>query len=86
VLRRFRRPHYESVVRRDLGMRWLAILLVLLAGTMAILFVIGRIDTARRSGTAAIAIPHIRDSSRPTRAMPRRRRATRSNTPTPSKA
>jgi len=41
-------------------MRWLALLLLLLGGTMAILFVIGRIDTARRSGTAAAAILHTR--------------------------
>ena len=60
MLRRFRHPRYESVVRRDLGVRMLGLLLLLLVVTMAILFIIGRLDTARRSGTAFATVVHTR--------------------------
>jgi hypothetical protein len=54
------RHHYVSVIRRGEGLRSLAILLAVLGATAAVLFIVGRVDTARRSGTAAIQIVSIR--------------------------
>jgi hypothetical protein len=49
-------PRYRSVFRYREGGRTIAFLVVALVVVAAVLFVIGRIDTARRSGTAPAVI------------------------------
>jgi hypothetical protein len=52
--------HYQSLIRRGEGLRSIGILLAVLLAIAALLFVAGRVDTARRSGTAAIQVVSIR--------------------------
>ncbi|HLO36632.1 MAG TPA: hypothetical protein VK194_11135 [Candidatus Deferrimicrobium sp.] len=51
-----RHPRYRSVLRNREGGRTILALLGVLLAVAAVLFVIGRIDTMRRSGTAAVII------------------------------
>jgi hypothetical protein len=55
-----RHPRYRSLIRRDRGPRAIAFLIGILVVTAAILFVVGRIDTMRRSGTAAVTVVRTR--------------------------
>ena len=48
--------HYRSVLRNREGGRTILALIAVLLVTAAVLFAIGRIDTARRSGTATAVI------------------------------
>ena len=54
----FGRPQhrYRSVIRNREGGRTIGLLVTILLAAAVVLFVIGRIDTARRSGTAAATI------------------------------
>ncbi len=52
----WRHPRYHSVLRLREGGRTILVLFATLATVAAILFVIGRIDRARRSGTAVATI------------------------------
>jgi hypothetical protein len=49
-------PRYRSVLRNREGGRTIVFLIGLLLAVAAVLFVVGRIDTARRSGTIAAVI------------------------------
>jgi hypothetical protein len=51
-----RHPRYRSVFRNREGGRTILALLGMLIVVAAVLFVIGRIDTMRRSGTAVVTI------------------------------